>query len=156
MAWRNTQFSNYNANAVTLTTPVIAPTFADNFAPTPDGQLNANWLNLAGNFGETNGSAIGQVAGKNVAVLNGANAADVSVQANIDLTAASVAVGSYAGLVARYAGPLNANMYLAFVTKLANGENQCRYDLNGTLTCCPPARSFASARGLTPALGNRT
>ncbi len=145
----NTQFSNYNANAVTLTTPVIAPTFADNFAPTPDGQLNANWLNLAGNFGETNGSAIGQVAGKNVAVLNGANAADVSVQANIDLTAASVAVGSYAGLVARYAGPLNANMYLAFVTKLANGRLQpyIERNLNGTLTVLSTGATVADTAG---------
>ena len=144
-----TQFSQFNANAVTLTTPSISPSFTDNFSATPDGQLNGNWLNQKGNFNVSNGAAVGQVAGQNIAVLDGVSAADANTQANIDLTAPGLAANSYAGLVARYTGPLNANMYLGVVVKLANGKLQpyIERSLGGVWTVLSGGATIADTAG---------
>lgn len=144
-----TQFRHYSANAVTLTTPSIAPSFTDTFGATPDGQLNGNWLNPTGNFSVSNGAANGQVAGRNLAVLIGVRATDVNVQANIDLKRLGLVAGAYAGLVARSAGPRNSNLYMGFVVRLGNGRLQpyIERSLGGVVTVLSTGATIPNTAG---------
>jgi hypothetical protein len=94
-------FSNYSAHALFPKTASISPSFTDSFAATPDGQLSSYWSNATGDFAR---GGAGDMVGfssiiSNMAVLNGVNLVDVSVQADINVPA-----GQYAGLITRY-GP---------------------------------------------------
>ena len=106
-------FANYGAAGVALLNPTLP--FADAFSPQPsDGQLSTNWTDVAGDF-TVNGS--GQAVAVNsvpvdIAVLNGATAADVTLSANVS----SLAVGQMAALVARYQD--NGTMYYAGVANV--------------------------------------
>ena len=97
--------SNFNASDPTPTNASLP--FSDNFSMTANKQLSSYWLNQSGNFEVAPGVARG-FGSVNVATINGVNAADVTVQA-----AVTVGAGQYAGLVARYSGTGDQNMYWA-------------------------------------------
>src|SRR5262249_4994541 len=87
--------------------------FSDTFLPTSpagppsDGsQLSRSWTDRSGNVTVVGGAAKG-TAGSNVSTVNGINVADVTVQATVALNG-----GAFAGLVARYSGPLESNLYV--------------------------------------------
>jgi len=112
----------YAANAVVASQPPLP--FSDSFSPTSpagppsDGsQLSRSWTDQNGNVTIVGGKAKG-TAGTNLSTVNGKNinVADVTVTANVN-----VPVGSYAGLVARYSGPLESNMYAGFLSSVAGG-----------------------------------
>jgi hypothetical protein len=110
---KGAKFSNYNADAVTLQPTTLA--FPDSFAPIIDNQLAPNWINQVGNFnlqlfGVIPVAAAG-LTGVNMAVLDGVNSGDVSISATVN----SLASGLMAGLVARYQGIGDKNMYMAGV-----------------------------------------
>lgn len=93
-------------------------------------QLSGDWRDRVGNFGVQSGRAVGQSAGTNVATVNGLALADGAVQAAVALGP----VGQSVGLVARYGGAGDRNMYVGSVTALAGGAVQVaiRRNLNGT------------------------
>ncbi len=93
-------------------------------------QLSGDWRDRVGNFGVQSGRAVGQAAGTNVATVNGLALADGAVQAAVALGP----VGQAVGLVARYGGPDDRNMYVGSVTALAGGNVQfaIRRNLGGT------------------------
>jgi len=67
-----------------------------------------------------NGAATG--AGDfNLSTVNGVNVADVTVAGDVNLTPGA---GQWAGLVARYTGPLYSNFYLAQFRDIGNGLYQ--------------------------------
>jgi hypothetical protein len=68
--------------------------------PSDGSQLSRSWTDQTGNVTVVGGAAKG-IAGSNLSTVNGINAADVTVQATVALNG-----GAFAGLVARYSGPL--------------------------------------------------
>ena len=66
--------------------------FTDNFTAATNQQLSSNWLNtMNGNFVVANGVATSSAAGPgpvNIAFVNGPSVANVTVQADIDLSGA--------------------------------------------------------------------
>ncbi|HLW66793.1 MAG TPA: choice-of-anchor tandem repeat GloVer-containing protein [Gemmataceae bacterium] len=111
---------NFSATAIGLTNPSLA--FSDNFSTAIRQQLSPNWLNQVGSF-QVNGGVAAGLDTLDVATLNGVNAPDVAVQANVNL-----ATGQYVGLVARYSGPGDGNMYWA---GLVGGQAQIWRNLGG-------------------------
>jgi hypothetical protein len=107
---------NFSA-AVVNASGTILP-FNDPFNPTPDQQLSANWVERVGNFNLQGGTATGTAA-LNVATLNGVSQANVFAQADVIL-----AVNQYAGLVARYGGPSDSNMYFAALIRTGASTGQ--------------------------------
>jgi hypothetical protein len=104
----------FNASAVVATQPTLP--FSDDFSSTSDGsQLNRNWTDRNGNVTVVGEAAKG-TAGSNLSTVNGINVADVTVQATVALNG-----GAFAGLVARYSGPLESNMYAGFLVSTAGG-----------------------------------
>ena len=100
----------------------VQTSFADNFTtPTLGNQLSTNWIEHAGNFTVNTGAgaATGQKAFNEATVAN-LSLANVTVQADASFSAA----GQYFGLLARYAGPGDANAYLGQVVSLAAGRVQ--------------------------------
>jgi hypothetical protein len=119
-------FTNYSASAVVPTNATISPSFTDTFDSTPDGQLRSNWTNVSGDFAR---NASGNLAGVNstapdLAVLNGVNQANVSVQADLNVPA-----GQYAGLVTRYC---SQGMYLAEIVSSGPGYLAALYVNQGS------------------------
>src|SRR5262249_5917847 len=105
---------NFTVNAV-VATPASLP-FSDDFSTTSDGsQLSRNWTDKTGNVSVVGGAAKG-TAGSNLSTVNGINVANVTVQATVALNG-----GTFAGLVARYSGPLESNMYAGFLVSMAGG-----------------------------------
>ncbi len=111
-----------------LTNPVTLG-FSDDFATlnydgttntqTPTGnQLGAAWKEQLGNFTVASGTATSN-AGLNIATLNGLSASNVVVSD----TVTTLPIGQYAGLVARYSGPADANMYWVGLTRNADGTS---------------------------------
>src|SRR5205823_7351331 len=96
---------NFSADVIILTNPVLP--FTDNFNAATNQQLSSNWLERLGNFKVTGGNATGQAA-LNIATVNGVSAANVFAEVDIAL-----ATGQFVGLVARYTGPGDSNMYMA-------------------------------------------
>jgi hypothetical protein len=105
---------NFTAAAAPLTQ--VSSQFNDDFTTATNQQLSSNWLNQLGNFQVSGGLATGQ-AHLNLATLNGINAADVAVQADVNVTGAA---GQSAGLVARYSGA-NQNLYLGRLVNTGAG-----------------------------------
>lgn len=93
--------------------------FADSFTAAPGNALSSNWVEQAGHFSTATSTAVGQAAA-NVATLYGLSAGNVALQADVSLTSD----GQWAGLVARYSGPLDNNEYYARLTRLAAGSFQ--------------------------------
>ncbi|HEV3142504.1 MAG TPA: hypothetical protein VGZ47_01315, partial [Gemmataceae bacterium] len=81
--------------------------FSDNFNAATNQQLSNSWLNQQGNFQVSAGVATG-LGSLDVATVNGINNSNVFVQADVNVPA-----GQIGGLVARYGGPLDGNMYWA-------------------------------------------
>jgi hypothetical protein len=116
-------FQNFGAVPLTLVSQPLP--FSDNFTPLPNGQLSNSWFNQVGNVANPSGAAQG-VGGMNLATVNGASAANVTVQADITLSA----VGQTAGLVARYSGAGDRNMYYAAVAQTGANTFQARLLVN--------------------------
>jgi hypothetical protein len=106
-------FDNFSAAALPRSSPTLP--FNDNFNGATDQQLNTNWVNQAGNFQVAGGVATG-LAALDVAALNGLRAPDVVVQAGV-----SPAAGQTVGLVARYSGPKDQNMYVGRLVVTGTG-----------------------------------
>jgi hypothetical protein len=105
---------NFSASPISITNQSIP--FADTLsAGGSNGQLSTAWLNQAGNIQITNGVASG-AASANVATVNGIIAADATIQADIALSAS----GQAAGVIARYAGSGDQNMYYARIIQTSS------------------------------------
>src|SRR5262249_49111477 len=109
-------YDNFSSDL--LTPPVVTLPFGpDAFTGTSNNLLSNNWQEHAGNFVDSTsgGNANSAVANSalNDAMLNGVSQTDVFVQADITLSA----VGQYAGLAARYTGPVDSNMYWGAIGK---------------------------------------
>src|SRR5207253_5871245 len=94
---------NFSADQINLANPGLP--FSDDFSASVNQQLTTNWLERAGNFTVQGGTATGNAA-LNVATVNGVSQANEFAQADVTLAA-----NQYAGLVARYNGPADSNMY---------------------------------------------
>src|SRR5262249_55952979 len=92
-------------------TPSSLP-FNDNFTVATNQQLSNNWLNQVGNFAVAGGVATG-VGGLDVATVNGVSSVNEFVQADITVTGS----GQAAGLITRYSGPADRNMYVGEVSR---------------------------------------
>lgn len=122
-------FDNFGASALTRTQATLP--FAENFNAATDQQLGSSWLNQGGSFQVAGGVATG-LAKADVATVNGIQSADVSVQADVNVTGA---VGQSAGLVARYSGPVDQNLYAGRLVRTATGFlAQLVRDRNGVRT----------------------
>jgi hypothetical protein len=113
-------------NAVNATLP-----FSDDFTTTSFGnQLSNSWSEQTGNFNLSTGAAVPQGSVTGLATVNGIINPDVNVQGTFSFTTAN----QYAGLVARYAGSADKNMYYGRLVYLGNGvSNAAIYrNLNGT------------------------
>src|SRR5262249_42072724 len=107
---------SFNADVLTLNNPGLP--FTDPFDATANLQLSNNWLDRVGNFSTQGDQATGKAA-LNVAAVNGISQADVFAQADF-----TVAVNQYAGLVTRYAGPGDSNMYFGALVRTGASTGQ--------------------------------
>ena len=109
-----TTFDNFSASVES----VVSLTYGDGFdAAGPQNQLSTNWQEHAGNFTQ-DGTGLGLAvsnASLSEATLSGVSAKDVFAIAAINLTA----IGQYAGVVARYSGPGDTNMYWGAIGQTA-------------------------------------
>ena len=119
-------FNNFFAvqHAVPASTPT---TFTDNFGTSnydsasnttsaSGGELGLNWSEQVGGYALASG-AVNSTTALDVATLRGVSTADVEATADITL-----ATNGAAGLVARYAGPGDRNMYWGAILNV-NGKN---------------------------------
>ncbi|MFO0965426.1 MAG: S8 family serine peptidase [Gemmataceae bacterium] len=97
---------NFSASAVNLTNTALS--FGDAFNLTDGSALSANWQERVGQYTDGSLSMVGRSADGNLATLNGVAQRDVSVQADFIITN-----GHWGGVVARYSGPGDNNMYFA-------------------------------------------
>jgi hypothetical protein len=109
-----------NFSASTVTGSGASLPFNDNFNRADAPSLGAPWAEVAGAIGVSGQQALAQAAGASVATLNGINAADVSVQATVSVGAGTAARSP--GLVARYSGPGDTNLYAGFLTYNPGGS----------------------------------
>ena len=126
---QGTQFDNF---VIAEQTPVTATLpFDDDFNLTAGSPLQAAWSAAAGTYSVQSSQAEARESGLNIAVLNGVVEADVVVQAQV-----SVAEGpAHAGLIARYSGPGDNNMYLgALVNDGVNTTAQIWRNVGGVWT----------------------
>jgi hypothetical protein len=105
-------FDNFSADVLTLNNPGLS--FSDNFNSANNQQLSNSWLNQLGNFQVAGGVATA-LANLNIATVNGVSVTSSTVRADV-----TVSTGGFAGLVSRYSGPGEANMYWA---GLSNGPS---------------------------------
>jgi hypothetical protein len=94
----------------------------------------------AGAIGVSGQKAVSEASGASVAMLSGVSAADVSVQATVSATATASP-----GLVARYAGPGDGNMYAAFLVGGAQPTATIWRSVGGTWTLLASAPVSSSA-----------
>jgi subtilisin-like proprotein convertase family protein len=138
----------FQATAVTQVNGSLP--FTDTFnatspaGPPSDGsQLSREWTDQTGNITVANGQAVGE-GGFNLSTVNGINAADVSVTANINLSGSL-----WASLVARYNGPLEGNFYLGQL--FGNGDGTFTPTIwkkvNGNWTRLNTGANITSASG---------
>ena len=110
-------FNSFNAADIT---PAPAPslTFNEGFSSTPNNQLSTNWVEQTGDFTVASNTATAN--GTSMATVYGVSSPNVSVQSNFTLTAS----GQFAGVIARYQGPLANNYYLGQIYESAPGQFQ--------------------------------
>jgi sugar lactone lactonase YvrE len=102
-------------------------------------QLSSYWQNQAGDLSIVNSNAAGS-ASLNEATLNGVNVANVSVQAVVNVPA-----GEFAGLVSRYKGTGDRNMYFAEIAASGSGYVASIWmNLNGVWTRLTPLTSIGT------------
>jgi hypothetical protein len=123
--------TSFSADAATATNGALP--FSDKFTSSSDGsQLSRNWSDQLGNI-SINGS--NQAVGTddfNLSTVNGINAADVTVQGDVNLVLGS---GQTVGLVARYGGPGYSNFYLAQLRDTGSGFQAAIFkNIGGTFT----------------------
>jgi hypothetical protein len=131
-------FANFAADALTLN-PVSLP-FSDNFSRA-NGELGPNWLDRAGEAQVRNNALVTSVIdptssdpGKAVALetVGGVSQADMSLQVTVTVPASGV---QFSGLVARYAGPGDQNMYWGGLVFVNGGYLAVLFrNLSGTWT----------------------
>jgi len=102
--------------AVLFTSPVTLP-FADNFNRPDNLFLGPGWVQNLGDLKNASNAALGTTA-TDVATLQGVSNSDVKAQADVLLASTGV---QFAGLVARYNGPGDTNMYWGALVDL-NGK----------------------------------
>jgi hypothetical protein len=145
--------ANFSASTLTLNNNGNALPFGDTFSAATNQQLSSSWLNQAGSFQVGGGSAMA-IGGSqvtvngvpdpnvNLATVNGISATNATVQADVTL-----AVGQAAGLVARYTGTGDQNMYLGAAVNV--GHNSFLLvilsNVNGTWTVLRSVTQSASA-----------
>lgn len=83
--------------------------FNDAFQRANAPSLGALWSTQLGSIQVVNGQAVAAANDRTVAIVNGLIARDVDISAQVDATSGSV---TFPGLVARYRGPADNNMYL--------------------------------------------
>jgi hypothetical protein len=98
-------YDNLSADVLTLTNNTVS--FSDGFTTATNQQLSNSWLNQAGSFQVAGGMATG-LGSLDVATVNGVSTLNSTLQALV-----TVNPGQAAGLVSRYSGPGDANMYWA-------------------------------------------
>jgi hypothetical protein len=118
--------------------------FNDPFA---GNQLSGNWTTQSGGFGVAGNSATALSSTEpNLAVLNGVDAINVSVQANVTFTAA----GQNASLLLRDSGQGTASsMYVGHVQDIGGGmlQAQIYLDFAGTETMLSGTPAFSGTGG---------
>jgi hypothetical protein len=131
-----------NVDATALVRVDQTRPFTENFDTAVNQQLSiAAWLERAGNFRIASGVAQGN-AGLNLATVNGLVATDVDVQANVSVTVP----GQVAGLVARYSGPADQNMYYATLSNTGSGFVAALWrNVNGAWTQLASAATGSSS-----------
>jgi hypothetical protein len=135
-------FANFSASVLTLNNPGLP--FSDNFNAATNQQLSNSWLNQAGIYQVAGGVAQG-AASFNLATVNGVSAANVFVQADINLGVSGL---QYAGTVARYSGPADQNMYWGAVVGNNGAFQAVIYrNVNGTWTQLNPFTAIGSGTG---------
>ena len=92
--------------------------FRDAFNQPTGPVTQASWVQAVGHIAVSANTAISMSVGNSVMVLRGVTVADVHVQATVFTRAV---VGQAVGLVARYGGPGDTNMYLARLVKHPSG-----------------------------------
>lgn len=107
---------------------VVGTSFTDNFST--QGKLSTSWMNQLGDFQVTASGLAQAMAGLDIATLNGVSVANSTLSATVN-----VATGQFAGLVSRYTGPADSNMYFAGIVSV-NGVFQAQIwaNVNGTWT----------------------
>jgi hypothetical protein len=142
-----TSFDNFSADVLTLTSPILP--FSDNFNTATNQQLSNNWLNQLGNFQVAGGVATG-LGSIDVATVNGLSPLNSTLQADLN-----VSVGAYAGLVSRYSGPGETNMYWAGLNGSASGaQAQLWVNSGGVWRMIGSAPASASGTIKLVSLGN--
>lgn len=114
---RGVSFDNYLAIAPTPPVPTIVTLpFVDNFNRPDTPYVSASWTKRIGSITLASNAVVSRIAGPSVMTLANLAVADVSAQAFVNVGAASAA-----GLVARYTGPGDANMYVGTLARVAGG-----------------------------------
>jgi hypothetical protein len=137
--------TTFGAFSASLLSP-SQPPFSDNFAGGTSPNLGRSWDEPAGAVGLNGNNAAVVNTAPGDAVYAGAALADAAVSANVTITATATA----AGLVARYSGPGDTNMYLGQLSY--NGsviEAQILRNVGGTWTTLTSANTTLSL-GTTP------
>jgi hypothetical protein len=118
--------ANFSADVLALNNPGLP--FSDNFTTATNQQLSNDWLNQQGNFQVAGGVATG-LGSLNVATVNGVSVLNSTLQALV-----TVAPGQAAGLVSRYSGPGDTNMYWAALVGTGSGTASAQFwvNVNGT------------------------
>ncbi len=109
-------YASFSANAIAPLPTNLSSSFSDPFAATADSQLGRNWTEHVGNFTVAGNTLVSNDA-LNLATLNGVSQSNVVVGDSVS----ALTAGQYAGLVARYSGLGDANMYWAGLGKNADG-----------------------------------
>ena len=112
----NQTFDNVLIDALGLA--ASTPLSSDSFDRADAATLGGNWTNRVGTTGVA-GNAARATAPVATATLDGVSQADVAVEADVD-----VAAGQAAGVVARYGGPGDANMYWGTLIATSVGGTQ--------------------------------
>ena len=108
---------NYSAVAPTPPVPTtVTLPFSDTFEGPDTTYVSGSWTKQLGNITQTANAVVSRVVGPSVMTLTNMATADSSGQAFVNLTN-----GSSAGLVARYGGPGDANMYLGALARVGGG-----------------------------------
>lgn len=108
---------------------VWTTTFDEPFNVTADNQLSANWRERVGNFSVQTAAAVGQDA-VNLATVTGLTLTNSSQSADVTLVG-----DTFAGLIARYTGPGDSNMYFATLLQVGSTVHaQIYLNLGGVWT----------------------
>jgi hypothetical protein len=131
--------TNFTARALPRSTATLP--FIDTFTQTDGSALSSSWLDRLGEFLVTNNQLTATVADPTssdpnnllaLATLNGVNAADVTVQSDIMLGTSGI---TYGGVVARYSGVGDRNMYWGGIVGINRSFQVVLYvNVNGNWT----------------------